>query len=128
MTSVRERVTVTYQMVGTEAEVGSRVAALRRRGQLVAGAVRRREADDRLVVEVTVRGRHRPDRGVRRIAVAIGVAFPGAGVAGHLAGVAGAELIGQVLAAGGSVAAVGLLLYAVAEVSHRRHCPGCPDH
>lgn len=124
MTS-QEQTTITYAV--TVASMGPVVAKLEARGDLVRVS-EPRLAEGRRVVDVTVRGRPRSQRRLRRWSVAVAVAFPAAGVAGHVTGVAGAEVIGQVLAAAGSVASVGFLVYAAATQVHRRHCPGCPDH
>lgn len=132
-----DKVTYTYQVEGTPAEVHSQIDALRRAGELARWQPRAQLPDGRLRVDatvyahLTVQGRPRPGR-VSRWLIAYGGSLPFLAGGGFVAGRMGAEMIAQVLAAVGTFLAAGFLLYAVITVAgremHRRHCPGCPDH
>lgn len=139
MTRAEGRATVRYMSYPIEGEpddVRSQVEALRRNGELarLSGRPTVVLPDGRLRVEVVVYARASAQASTRRVyrpLVAVAVSFPAAGVAGWVAGVQGAELIAQAVAALGVLGALALLVYALATVRHRRpghHCPGCQSH
>jgi len=135
MTSVREQRIHTIEVDAEDAEgVRTAIAALRRYDQLVGEP---RVVNGRLMVDVKARPVPRP-RVTQKLRLEVPLvvkitagSLPFAGVGGWVAGVQGADVIGQVVGTLGSAGAVALLLYALATVRHRapdHHCPGCPNH